>query len=235
MEPLAGLMIGLAGAMHCAGMCGPIALALPGGGEQRGRYILGRLLYQGGRIFTYMLLGVLAGLGASAISLSGYGSVVSITAGTLMIVTAILQILWHRSLLPTGPVMRLTAPVRTSMQRLLKQNSLAAMAGIGLVNGLLPCGLVLSAIFGSAATADPLGGALFMAAFGLGTLPMMTVLSLGGGWVTKRLSGATRLAMPIIALLLGTVFVVRGMHLGIPLLSPKPPATASHAECCSGE
>jgi len=160
---------------------------------------------------------------------------VSITAGVLMIVTAVMQILWHRSLLPTGPVMQLTAPIRRSMKRLLNRNSLLALAGIGLVNGLLPCGLVLSAVFGSAATADPIGGALFMAAFGFGTLPVMTTLSLGGGVITKRLSGTTRLAMPIIALLLGAVFVVRGMHLGIPLLSPKPPATESHAECCSGE
>ena len=235
MEPLAGLMIGIAGSMHCAGMCGPIAVALPTSEGSRGRYVTGRLLYQFGRILTYMTLGMLAGFGASAIALSGYESVVSITAGVLMIVTAVMQILWHRSLIPTGPVMRVTAPVRTSMRRLLTRNSLAAMAGIGLVNGLLPCGLVLSAVFGSAATADPVGGAVFMAAFGIGTLPIMTVLSLGGGWITKRMTGATKLAMPIIALLLGTVFVIRGMHLGIPYLSPKPPVTASHAECCGTE
>jgi len=234
-ELLAGFMIGLAGTMHCAGMCGPIAMALPTGSSRGAHYVTGRLLYQIGRIGTYMILGTLAALGASAITISGYEGVVSITAGVLMIVSAVLQLLWHKSLLPAGPLLRLTAPVRSAMQRLLHQRSLLALLGIGAVNGLLPCGLVLSAIFGSAATTDPAQGAMFMAAFGLGTLPVMTAISLGGGWITNHLKGTARLAMPVLALLLGTVFVVRGMHLGIPLLSPKPPVAEHQAACCTEE
>ena len=178
-ELLAGTLIGLAGSLHCAGMCGPIALALPHAASSRGTYVAGRMLYQLGRISTYSVIGALAGFGAGAVSISGYEGAVSITAGILMIVTAVMQILWHRSLIPTGPMMKLTMPVRRGLQSLLQQHSLVALGGIGVINGLLPCGLVLSAVFGSAATADPASGAMFMVAFGVGTLPVMTAISLG--------------------------------------------------------
>jgi sulfite exporter TauE/SafE len=234
-ELLAGMMIGLAGSLHCAGMCGPIAVALPHTAGGKGSYVAGRMLYQFGRITTYSVIGALAGLGAGAVSISGYEGVVSITAGILMIVTAVMQILWHKSLIPSGPMMKLTAPVRVGLHTLLQKHSLVALGGIGLINGLLPCGLVLSAVFGSASTADPASGAMFMAAFGVGTLPVMTTLSLGGGALTQRLSSTTKIAMPILALALGAVFVVRGMHLGIPLLSPKPPASEVTASCCTEE
>ena len=237
MEPLAGLMIGLAGSLHCAGMCGPIAMALPRSSGSTGRFVFGRFLYQFGRIGTYVVLGALFGLGASAISLAGYEQIISISAGVLMVITALMQILWHKSVLPTQFVTKVTAPVRSSMQRLLKQDSLAAMSGLGAVNGLLPCGLVMSALFGSAATTSTLDGALFMGFFGLGTLPVMATLSLGGGWISGLLKGRTKIAIPVVVLLLGTAFIVRGMGLGIPYLSPKPPSSGmhtaeSHAEEC---
>ena len=232
MEPLAGLMLGLAGGLHCAGMCGPIAMALPKMEGNTTRFVTGRILYQLGRVGTYVILGLLAGFGASAMSLSGYEQTISIVAGSLMILTAVLQIFWHRSLLPSAPVARLTQPVRTSMQKLLKKNNIAAMTGLGAVNGLLPCGLVLSAVFGSVSTTSDVDGAIFMALFGLGTLPVMSAISLGGGWISGFLKGKSRLAMPIIALLLGTVFIVRGMGLGVPYLSPKPPVAEHQCESC---
>lgn len=234
MEPVAGLLIGLAGSLHCAGMCGPIAMALPRNPtDSKATYVTGRFLYQFGRIFTYMVIGALAGLGASAITFAGYESVVSITAGVLMMLAATMQLLWHKSLLPTGPIMRLTAPMRKSMQQLMKTKSTLALGGIGIVNGLLPCGLVLAAIFGSASTGSPVEGAVFMAGFGLGTLPVMSAIALGGGVLLKKLTPSFRLLMPSIALLLGMVFVVRGMHLGIPYVSPKPPISHTQAACCS--
>lgn len=230
---LSGLLIGLAGSLHCAGMCGPIALALPSTPEaSRAHYVLGRLAYQTGRITTYAVLGALAGLGTGAVALAGYERTISIVAGSLMIFAAAMQLVWHRSIISSGPILRMTAPVRRTLGHLLQQRSTTALFGLGAVNGLLPCGLVLAAIFGSASTTSPVDGAIFMASFGLGTLPVMSVLSMGGGWLTSRLRGKYRLAMPIVALLLGGVIVVRGMGLGIPYLSPEPPVAEHHAECC---
>lgn len=231
---LSGFLIGLAGSMHCAGMCGPIALALPSGeNSTRSQYLFGRLAYQFGRIMMYALLGAVVGLGTGAVALAGYERIISVTAGSLMIIAAMMQLLWHRSIVSSGPILRLTAPVRSTLGTLLKRRSVSAMFGLGAVNGLLPCGLVLAAIFGSAATTSPLDGAIFMSSFGLGTLPVMSVLSMGGGWLTSKLKGKYRLAMPLLALMLGGVIVLRGMGLGIPLISPTPPVEEHKAECCS--
>ncbi|RPI67839.1 MAG: sulfite exporter TauE/SafE family protein [Ignavibacteriae bacterium] len=236
LQLLSGFLIGIAGSFHCAGMCGPIAMALPVAQHaSRTSFTTGRLMYQAGRITTYATLGALAGLGAGAIALAGYERTISIVAGSLMILAAVMQLLWHRSLIPSAPLVKLTAPVRSSMQRLLQRNSTIALFGIGLVNGLLPCGLVLAAIFGSAATTSAIDGAVFMASFGLGTLPMMTMLSLGGAWIMSRLRGRYRLVMPILALMLGGLVIVRGMGLGIPYVSPAPPVAEHAADCCSEE
>jgi len=227
------LLLGLAGSLHCAGMCGPIAVALPGRSESISGRVVERGLYQSGRIMTYALLGALAGLGASIGDLAGYERVVSITAGVLMIAAAILQLLLHRSILPSRMVARLTGPVRHRLGMLLRNGSRPAMLGIGALNGLLPCGLVSSALFGSAATTDPIAGMTFMAAFGVGTLPVMMTLSLGGSLVTGRFRSSLRTALPVIAIMIGVLVVVRGMALGIPYVSP--PAVTDHttAGCCT--
>lgn len=232
MDVLAGFLVGLAGSMHCAGMCGPIAMALPGGTAHGMTFVLGRMGYLAGRVVTYAIIGAAVGAGVGAVTLSGYETVLSLTAGGLMILTALGQILWHRSILPQAPVMKITAPVRTGLQKMMRRHSVAALTGIGLLNGLLPCGLVLSAVFGSATQSDPLNGAMFMVAFGLGTLPMMGALALGGTVIFKRL-GSYRQIMPIVALLLGMMILVRGMNLGIPYISPKAPVANHHAACCS--
>lgn len=232
MEIIAGLLIGLAGSLHCVGMCGPIALALPGGPARGWRYVAGRGGYLLGRIATYAIIGAIVGTGVGAVTIAGSESIVSLLAGGMMVVTAVLQLAWHRSLLPQGPLVRMTNPVRHALQRLLQRHSVLALTGIGMLNGMLPCGLVLSAAFGSAAVGDSLGGAAFMVAFGLGTLPSMGVMSFGGGLLAQRLR-SYRLVMPAVALLLGVLLLVRGMNLGIPMVSPKAPSPHQEANCCS--
>ena len=103
-EPLTGFLLGLAGSLHCAGMCGPIAMSLPSAGGRGVRRLAEKSIYQVGRIATYATLGLIVGLGASVFDLAGYGRVASITAGVLMIITAVLQLVWHKNLLPSGPV-----------------------------------------------------------------------------------------------------------------------------------
>lgn len=222
MEFLAAILLGLAGGLHCAGMCGPIAL------------VVGRSVpYLLGRILTYAVLGVIAGAGASTIATAGYSQVVSIVAGSLMMILAAMQLLWHRSLFPQKFMVRITKPVRVRLQGLLQRRTGVAMLGIGAVNGLLPCGLVLSATFGAASTHTVLGGALFMLMFGLGTLPVMASIAYGATWIRNSITGNKRFILPALTLLVGAVVVVRGMGLGIPLLSPKP-HTILHEKGCIG-
>lgn len=90
------LVLGLAGSLHCAGMCGPLALALPASGN-RGTFITGRLLYNGGRVLTYALLGALFGAVGGALHLAGLQQALALGVGGLMVVMAVLVWAGQRS------------------------------------------------------------------------------------------------------------------------------------------
>lgn len=232
MEPLTAFILGLAGSMHCAGMCGPIAMALPASDGSGRRRVVGRMLYQIGRMTTYALLGAVIGIGGSAIAVAGFGRALSVTAGSLMIIAAVAQLLWHRSILPAALMQRITSPVRTLLQRSLTRHSYATFFSIGSLNGLLPCGLVTAALIGSAGAGTIMGSALFMFLFGLGTVPMMLGISLGGLALRGRARSVFRVAAPIIAIMVGSVIILRGMALDIPYVSPPAPVEHGKVSCC---
>lgn len=233
-EPIAGVLMGLAGSMHCAGMCGPIALALPKGQGGMMSMIGGRLAYNGGRILTYALFGAVVGLGGSGISLAGYGRDLSIIAGVLMIAMALAQMVLHRTVHTPQWFLRWTSPLRTRLGGLMQRRSTSALFGIGLLNGALPCGMVTAALVGAVGTGSVFDAVLFMASFGLGTTPMMAAIALGAPMATARVRTAFRSAAPVIALVMGCVILVRGMGLGIPFLSPAEQKPHQPAACCSG-
>jgi hypothetical protein len=116
------------------------------------------------------------------------------------------------------------------MSVLLRRRSFAALALLGLLNGLLPCGLVYVACAGAAATGGVFAGARYMAAFGAGTVPMMLAISLSGKLVPPSLRLKLVKAIPVCVFLLGTLLILRGMSLGIPYLSPDMSGTG--ASCC---
>lgn len=223
MEMLAAIVLGLAGSAHCIGMCGPIVVGLQ----------LGRLTYHVGRVFTYMLLGMASGLGAGLIALSSTQRTVSIAAGMLMILSAIVQIFLNKSIIPGALLMTFTQPVRRAMQHALGRRSAGTSFSLGLLNGLLPCGLVFTALFGAASSVDPIRGAMFMGLFGAGTIPAMWILSWSSRQISGRLKNTLRIALPSLALIAGGILLVRGMGLGIPLLSPAPFSQQADGACCT--
>lgn len=233
MEPLAGFALGIAGSMHCIGMCGPIALALPGGAERgTAKFVAGRILYNGGRMVTYAVAGAIIGTGSGIAAMQGFGRTMSIIAGFSMMMIAAAQILLHRQIIPTAWIARAMQPMQRNMAPLLRKNSMAALFTLGLANGLLPCGLVVAALAGATGTGSVEGGAFFMAAFGLGTLPAMVAASLWAGFLTATMKARLRLIIPILGILLGGTIVVRGLGLGIPMISPAPPTSTTHG-CCT--
>ncbi|MBU3742845.1 MAG: sulfite exporter TauE/SafE family protein [Candidatus Kapabacteria bacterium] len=234
MDVAAALALGLAGSLHCAGMCGPIAASLPATSASHMRYLAGRAAYNVGRVMTYAALGSIVGLGGSAISLAGYGRVLSIVSGVMMIGLAVAQLVFHRSVPVPAMVLRLTMPLRQKLGHLLQRHGILALFGIGLLNGMLPCGLVTAALAGAAGAGSVLSAATFMAVFGLGTTPMMAALAVGIPLATDRWRSRLRVAAPVIALVMGTIITIRGMGLGIPMLSPAVPKVATTSACCSG-
>jgi uncharacterized protein len=219
-------LLGLVGSLHCAGMCGPLALALPPAGTTAFAYILGRVTYNLGRIVTYCILGLVFGLVGATLWLAGVQRWVSIALG----VALLLGLVASRRLVAWNPVASVVDRLKAPMSALLRRRSLASLALLGLLNGLLPCGLVYAACAGAVATGGILAGAQYMAAFGAGTVPMMLTLSLSGKLVPVSLRLQLRKAIPVCLLLLGTLLILRGMSLGIPYLSPD--LSTARPSCC---
>jgi uncharacterized protein len=222
----AAFLLGLVGSLHCAGMCGPLALALPAAGNSTLAYVLGRVAYNAGRIVTYCLLGIVFGLVGCTFLMAGLQRWISIALG----VALLLGLFASRRLALARPVTSVVNQLKASMSVLLRRRSLAALAVLGLLNGLLPCGLVYVACAGAAATGGILAGASYMTAFGAGTVPMMLAISLSGNLVPTSLRLKLLKTVPVCVFLLGTLLILRGMSLNIPYLSPD--ISGSSASCC---
>lgn len=228
--PLIGsaLMLGLMGSVHCIGMCGPLALALPPAPE-RLRFVASRLVYNLGRTITYAALGALVGgLGGLFAGLAGVQKTLSIVAGLAILLYVPLR---HRLRLPITGLAPI-AWIRNTLGRSLApgpsgRRPLPAFLGIGMINGMLPCGLVWVALAGSVAAGNVAQGALFMALFGLGTIPLMLGTSLVGGSLIQRHRATVARVLPVLLVLLGCWFLFRG--LGVPLPIPGMESELCHA------
>jgi len=224
MDWVSAILLGLVGSLHCAGMCGPLAIALPmptAGPDHRNStsstaFLLGRLAYNGGRIITYCLLGVIFGLAGKTFLMAGLQRWLSIALGAALLA----GLFASRRLALWQPVTRLVEALKRRMVHLLRRRSLASLGMLGLLNGFLPCGLVYVAAAGATATGSLLSGAQYMGLFGLGTVPMMLAISLSGRLVPFAWRLKLRKAIPISVCLLATLLILRGMELGIPYVSP---------------
>ena len=226
MDLSTAFLLGLVGSLHCAGMCGPLALALPATGNNTPAYVLGRVTYNAGRIVTYCLLGIVFGLVGYTFLMAGLQRWVSIALGAALL----LGLFASRRLALARPVTSAVNQLKASMSVLLRRRSFAALAVLGLLNGLLPCGLVYVACAGAAATGGILAGASYMTAFGVGTVPMMLAISLSGNLVPTSLRLKLVKTIPVCVFLLATLLILRGMSLNIPYLSPD--MSGSGASCC---
>lgn len=212
-------MIGFLGSLHCVGMCGPIALALPLDRSSVTSQVTGVLLYNSGRIFTYSLIGLAFGLIGKNIAFFGIQQHFSIGLGVLIIVFAILPYSLEKLFDITPFLTSFLNKIKQKLGFYLRKNSAKSLLGIGVLNGLLPCGLVYFAIVGAIASYKPIEGAAFMAVFGLGTLPMMLLAALSPGFIKLKWRNRVKKALPFFAILIGILFILRGLNLGIPYVS----------------
>ncbi|MCC2547807.1 sulfite exporter TauE/SafE family protein [Hymenobacter sp. BT175] len=223
----AGFLFGLVGGFHCVGMCGAIALALPGAGGASWRYVAGRVLYNLGRVTTYSLLGAATGVLGQGLRLAGWQQSLSLLSGALILVLVVTPEHWLGRAAAFFVLDVVLARVKRRLLYFYQQPSLGALYATGLLNGLLPCGLVYLALAGALSATGVAGAAAYMALFGLGTLPLMLVFSLTGQLVPTAWRLRMRRAVPVMAAVLAGLFILRGLGLGIPYLSPQlsPAAT----------
>jgi hypothetical protein len=209
MELWSAFFLGLVGSLHCAGMCGPLALALPISKGGRFTFVMGRTAYNLGRLLTYTLLGIAFGLLGKSFAVIGAQRWISIAAGVAILLALFASP--RRSF--TAPLFQLVARLKAALGNLLERRSISSLAVVGTLNGLLPCGLVYVACAGAATTGGLLAGAEYMFLFGLGTVPVMLAASLLVRIRFQRL-------VPVCLFAVGTLLILRGLSLGIPFVSP---------------
>lgn len=230
---ISALSIGFLGSFHCIGMCGALALSLPVQHLEGNKKNLGILLYNLGRVCTYASLGLLFGLVGSSFQLFGWQQILSIIAGLLLLIMAFLQISGSRNQTPLWLDKYWNKPIISKIAPLFNGSKLINTFTIGLLNGLLPCGLVYIAIAGALATSNSLSGALFMALFGLGTLPAMFAIGITGNKMGYNFRNLIKRSTPYVIAIMGVLLVLRGANLGIPYLSPTH--EKGHVNCCSSK
>ena len=220
-EILAAFLVGLVGSLHCIGMCGPIAIVLPVPDSSNLSFVTGRILYNLGRVVTYSFLGAILGLLGGRIALAGAQQVVSIILGVVIIIAVLLPQKYKNYFAQHTVTQKLAQPLKENIGVLFKKGTFSAMFLIGILNGFLPCGLVYVALAGAIASGNAISGAAVMILFGLGTVPAMFATTIFGKFINVGIRTKIRKAVPILAIILGVIFILRGMNLGIPYLSPK--------------
>ncbi len=221
MEVWTGFVVGLLGSLHCIGMCGPIVAALPQGEGGKLSFLYGRLLYNSGRVVTYALIGLLFGLIGKTIFMAGYQQGLSIAIGVVIILAVITPSRYSQGLISAMGLSRLYARISKMWGRLFRSSKKSSLFAIGILNGFLPCGFVYVALAGAVATGGALKGSAYMALFGVGTIPILLAFSLIGNVIGHKFRRAFSHAVPVLAIALALVFILRGLSLGIPILSPK--------------
>jgi uncharacterized protein len=205
---VAGLALGVAASVHCVVMCGPLMMAVLS--RRNGR---AAILYHGGRLGTYALLGAVTGAIGHLAILAGAGRLLSVVAGLALIWAAARRAGWMKTgwgpdLSPhvTAVVVRATEATRARFQ----ESSPLRIVAAGVLNGLLPCGPVYAALTAAAALGDSARAVGFMVAFGAGTLPLLAAIGTIAAWTPRFRGGRWRLVTPLALAVLGVMLTARG-------------------------
>ncbi len=213
-------ILGVISNLHCLGMCGPIALAIPLNRSSKSAMLFGILQYHLGRVLVYAILGYIVGYIGMGIKLFGVLQAISIIAGIGIIIYA-----WRNKLTffknPFTSSLRHTSLLSRSMGKIMRSESPVKLFLLGVLNGLLPCGMVYTALITAVVLGTPLLSATSMLAFGLGTLPGLVAFSLFAQQLGNPIRSKINRYLPYLITVVGLLIVLRGMNLNIPYISPK--------------
>jgi sulfite exporter TauE/SafE len=227
---IAGGLLGLAGSLHCVGMCGPLMLLLPKV-QSPLRTLSTQGIYHFGKTLTYVLLGAILGMVFLWFDIRKIEQQFSLFLGVVFLMIWFIEF-W-------GNKKKNQSPLQNWVQKMFgKTINLRATWGWflgGMLNGLLPCGLVYGALIASLGTGSSWGTILFMTGFGLGTSPALMGVSLGKFMLSPKWLPKFKGLLPYWYLIMAILFFLRGANLGIPFLSPKfnsHPTEAQQNKCC---
>jgi hypothetical protein len=218
-------ILGVISNLHCLGMCGPIALAIPLNRSSKSAMLFGILQYHLGRVLVYAILGYIVGYIGMGIKLFGVLQVISIIAGIGIIIYA-----WRKKINFTKiklPRFLCTLSLSKghflsqSMGKIMRSESPLKLFLLGALNGLLPCGMVYTALITAVVLGTPILSATSMLAFGLGTLPGLVAFSLFAQQLGNPIRSKINRYLPYLITVVGLLIILRGMNLNIPYISPK--------------
>jgi hypothetical protein len=213
-------LLGIISNLHCLGMCGPIALAIPLNRSSKSAMLFGILQYHLGRVLIYAILGYIVGYIGMGIKLFGVLQAISIIAGIGIIIYA-----WRNKLTffknPFTSSLRHTSLLSRSMGKIMRSESPLKLFLLGALNGLLPCGMVYTALITAVVLGTPILSATSMLAFGLGTLPGLVAFSLFAQQLGNPIRSKINRYLPYLITVVGLLITLRGMNLNIPYISPK--------------
>lgn len=219
---LSAILFGLLGSFHCIGMCGPIAFMLPVDRDKPVKKFFQIFSYHLGRLFTYSLIGLLFGFLGKGFYFFGFQQQLSVIVGVSMIFVVLFPKIFQKLSFSKNSS-KIIFKVKNSLGKELKKKGNDTFFTIGFLNGFLPCGLVYMAIFGALATSNAFSGAFYMFLFGLGTIPLMTAVVYLGSLSKGNFRKNIQKVIPIIVIIIGVLFILRGLGLGIPFVSPIEP------------
>ena len=217
---ISALLLGFAGSFHCLGMCGPIALSISERTAFAGKRFLQHLLYFSGKTATYGVMGLLFGLFGQGLVLAGWQQGLSVAMGVIMLLLVLVSLFkapWFHQNKATTWLQNKLIP---AFGFLFKRQGISSSFLLGLLNGLLPCGLVYIGLTAAVATGSSLYAGLYMVAFGLGTIPVMLTFLVFSQQVSFTWRARLRQLTPVLMTVVGTILILRGLDLGIPYISP---------------
>lgn len=211
---------GFATGFHCIGMCGPIALSMGMTKTQALKYQLQNIIYNLGRIVMYALLGAILGIVGKGFEVVGVQRYVTIAVGVMFVLMAIFSFGGKDFATKIPLLNKILLWIKMNLGKFLQRQNLGGRFITGLLNGLLPCGMVYVALTASLAMGGVWQGALYMFLFGVGTVPFMFAVVYFGALLTQGFRQKILKIVPILMLIMGGLFILRGLELGIPYLSP---------------
>lgn len=219
---LSAILLGLLGSLHCVGMCGPIAFLLPVDRGNSYKKFSQIFIYHFGRLLAYGTLGMVFGFLGKGLYVFGMQQKLSIFIGIIIILVVLLPYKTFQKYNFSKPWFKVLSRIKSKLGKELKKKSPDTFLTIGFLNGFLPCGLVYMALFAAIAMGDPLKGSLYMMLFGLGTIPLMTSAIYFSGILKGTARKRIQKLIPVFIIVMGLLFILRGLGLGIPYISPAP-------------
>jgi len=211
--------MGLFGSIHCVAMCGPLVLTFTADRGKRPRQVLvNTALYHVGRVAMYGVLGLAIGTIGYLVDIKNWQQGITLGTGLLLVSLGLFTLFGRRFQQLNRLQQRFAMPLTRWIGYWLYRPGGHFM--VGMLNGLLPCGMVYMAL-AAALNADSMSGSgLFMLSFGMGTWPAMLTVTLISNFAKTRVKINFAFWLPIISIAMGCWFLLRGANLGIPYISP---------------